>query len=99
MDEMIQEISKYANGTYLEVVWDYGELVMSGIIDTIYETNHGFDEEDDYKEFYACAFRIENIITNKKGKVFEVDTLIELSIENQPTQIHLQDGTIIWRNC
>lgn len=99
MDAMMQAISKYANGTYLEVVWDYGEFVIFGSIDTIYETNNGFDEEDDaYQEFYACAFRIENIITNKKGKVFEVDTLIELSIENQPTQIHLQDGTIIWRN-
>lgn len=95
---MMQEICKYANGTYLDVVWNYGELVLSGSIDTIYETNNGFDEDEDgYKEFYACAFRVNNIITNKERKDFEANTLIEISIENQPTQIMLQDGTVIWK--
>ncbi|MCI8892575.1 MAG: hypothetical protein HFH34_14845 [Eubacterium sp.] len=98
MDEMMQEICKYANGTHLEVVWNYGECVLSGNIDTIYETNNGLDEEEEgYKEFYACAFRVNNIIVNKKRKAFEPDTLIEISIENQPTQIMLQDGTVIWK--
>lgn len=47
MDEMMQEICKYANGTHLEVVWNYGECVLSGNIDTIYETNNGLDEEEE----------------------------------------------------
>ena len=28
MDEMMKVISKYANGTYLRVEWDNGQLVL-----------------------------------------------------------------------
>ena len=30
MDEMMKVISKYANGTYLRVEWDNGQLVLEG---------------------------------------------------------------------
>lgn len=47
MDEMMKVISKYANGTYLKVEWENGQLVLKGKIDTIYESNNGLEEEDD----------------------------------------------------
>lgn len=98
MDEMMQEICKYSNGTYLIVEWEYGRVVLEGIIDTIYESNNGLDEEDNnYKEFYACAFKIKKICKNSSSKIYGVDNLIELSIENQPTLIALADSSIIWK--
>lgn len=98
MDEMMKAINKYANGTYLKVEWENGQLVLEGRIDTIYETNNGFEEEDDgYKEFYACAFSVENIVSNPKEKECHIGGLIEISIENEPTLIALDNGSIIWR--
>ena len=97
MDEMIKQISNYSNGTYLKVEWEYGQLVLEGKIDTIYESDNGLDEDDDgYKEFYACAFRIEKIISNEINKSIVLNSLIEISIENTPTKITLQDGNILW---
>ena len=65
MDEMMREISKYPNGTYLKIEWENSQLVLEGIIDTIYETDNGLEEDDTgYMEFYACSFRIEKIIKN-----------------------------------
>lgn len=98
MDEMMKAISKYANGTYLRVEWNDGQLALEGKIDTIYESNNGLDEEDDgYKEFYACAFNVENILNNLNDKECPIGGLIEISIENEPTLIELNDGSIIWR--
>ena len=99
MDEMMKEISKYANGTYLKVEWESGKLILDGRIDTIYESDNGLDEEDaGYKEFYACAFRVENILENSKDTICTVGSLIEISVENQPTLITLQNGSIVWAN-
>ncbi len=97
MDEMMKVISKYSNGTYLRVEWDNGQLVLEGKIDTIYESNNGLEEEDDgYKEFYACAFSVENILNDLKDKGCRIAGLVEISMENEPTLIALEDGTIIW---
>lgn len=46
MDEMMREINKYPNGTYLKLEWEDRQLVLEGIIDTIYETDNRLDEED-----------------------------------------------------
>ncbi len=97
MDEMMKEISQYSNGTYLRVEWECGQLVLEGKIDTIYESDNGLEEDDDgYKEFYACAFRVEKIISNENNKSIVLNSLIEISIENQPTKITLKDGNILW---
>lgn len=98
MDEMMKQISKYPNGTYLRVEWQHGQLVLEGKIDTIYESDNGLEEEEDgYKEFYACAFRIEKILNNNINKRFILNSLIEISIENEPTVITLKDGCILWK--
>ncbi len=49
---MVREISKYPNGTYLKIEWENSQLVLEGIIDTIYETDNGLEEDDaGYMEF------------------------------------------------
>lgn len=98
MDEMMKVISKYANGTYLKVEWGNGQLVLEGKIDTIYESNNGLEEEEDgYNEFYACALNIENIVNNLTNKKCHIGGLIEISVENEPSLITLDNGSIIWR--
>ena len=97
MDEMMREISKYANGTCVRIKWKNDQLVLGGRIDTIYETDNGVDKEDiNYKEFYACALRVEKIIQNPKNIDCSINSLVEISVENQPTLITLFDGSIIW---
>lgn len=99
MDEMMKAISKYANGTWLRLEWDNGKLILEGKIDTIYESNNGLEEDDEgYKEFYACAFSVEKVFNNSKDKECKKGGLIEISIENEPTLISLNDGSIIWKN-
>lgn len=98
MDEMIREISKYPNGTYLKLECEDGQLVLEGKIDTIYETDNRLDEEDiRYREFYACAVKIKKIIQNLKDKDCNINDLIEISVENQPALITLYDGSIVWK--
>lgn len=55
------------------------------------------EEDAGYKEFYACAFRVENIVNNQNDKECNIGGLIEISIENEPTLIALNDGNVIWK--
>lgn len=97
MDELIKAISQYPNGTKLSVEWDNG-LELNVKIDTIYESNNGIaDDEEGYQEFYACAVEIISIIKNQNNKDgISEGRLIEISIENSPKSIKLEDGTSIW---
>ena len=97
MDKMMKKICKFPNGTNLRVEWQYGELVLDGTIDKIYETDNGLDEEDGFKEYYGCAFKINNIINNDTDKNFTENSLIETSVENEPTLIMSNEGIIIWK--
>ena len=95
---MMKKIAIYPNGTYLTVFWDKEKLVLQGSIDTIYESDNCLDEDDPkYKEFYACAFQIDKIITKPSNFEKTEGDLIEISIENQPTLIALLDGTVVWK--
>ncbi len=99
IDDMVREISKYPNGTYLKIEWENSQLVLEGIIDTIYETDNGLEEDDaGYMEFYACSFRIEKIIKNVSNRNYNIGSLMEISIENPPVIITLHDGSIIWQD-
>ena len=96
-DEMLQVLSKYPNGTLLRFCWNYGALVIDGIIDTIYETDNGSDENSkEYQEFYACAIQIKHIVKNTTNKFLMVNSLIEVSKNNPPTSIELPNGVVIW---
>ena len=97
MDEMLRKISNYPNGTFLKITWEYGNMVIEGVIDTIYKTDNGLDMDDkEYQEFYACAVMVKKVISNLKMEKLKMNQLIELSKANQPTSIELEDGTIIW---
>ncbi len=97
LDKMMSELCKYPNGTELKVEWDQGKVILFGEIDTIYESDNGLNDEDDgYKEYYACAFKVKEIIKNLTDQNFEKNMLVEISIENQPTLITLEDNQIIW---
>ena len=97
MDEMLEKISRYPNGTFLKISWENGNLIIEGEIDTVYETDNGLDEDDDkYQEFYACTVTVHKVINNLTYKIINTDDLVEVSIENSPTRIELDDGTLIW---
>ena len=98
MDEMMRTFSKYPNGTCLKVSWDFGKIVIVGLIDTIFETNNGLEEDaENYREYYACAFKVEKIVKNWKDINIKQGQLIEISEYNKPTGIEMEDGTVIWR--
>ena len=96
MDFMISKIMDYCNGTYMKIVWkDKCELI--GKIDTIYESCNCLSEDDpNYKEYYACAVEIIRIIYASDNFNKQIGELIEISIDNQPSKIELEDGTVIW---
>ena len=96
-DKMMQVLCKYPNGTLLRFCWDYGVLVIDGMIDTIYETDNGADESsNEYQEFYACAILIKRIIENTTNRFLMENSFIEVSKINQPTSIELPNGVVIW---
>lgn len=97
MDKMMQLLSAYPNGTFLRISWGSGKVVIEGILDTIYETDNGAEiDEEQYQELYACAVLVKNVIRNLSNRFLAANTLIEVSIQNQPSKIELVDGTIIW---
>lgn len=98
MDEMMRQISTFPNGTLLRIGWESGKVVIEGILDTIYETDNGAEiDEEQYQEFYACAVLVEKVVRNLSDSPLAVNTLIEVSIENQPSKIELADGMVIWK--
>lgn len=99
MDELIKRIARYPNGTTLVIEWEDG-CIAEGKIDTIYETFNDLEFHDpDYKEFYACAFFITNIIhCAKKENHLAKGDLIEISNQKPPLKIYLEDNTVIWES-
>lgn len=97
MDEMIYAISQYDNGTYLVMEWENAGLILGGQIETIYQTDNRKPERvTTFREFYACAFRIINILKNLSANAYYSNSLMEISYEAPPSRISLEDGTVIW---
>lgn len=98
MDEMLKAISGYPNGTYLQVEWTEADLILGGVIDTIYQTDNGVPEgTSGFREFYACSFRIKDVIRNMSGHPYSVNSLMEISMEAPPTVITLRDDRPVWK--
>lgn len=95
--DVVSVLNRYPNGTRLRIVLEEGRIILEGVIDTIYETCNNLDDNDGRcVEYYACAFMITRVAKNFSTTKFEEDTLLELSKYNEPLQIELQDGTVIW---
>lgn len=95
---MLRKISEYSNGTVLKMSWQDGDDVIEGVIDTIYETNNGVNEnEDGYQEYYACTVVIKKIIHNLTNRALSVNQLIEIAKIDEPTSIELENGRSIWK--
>lgn len=98
MNDMMQEISQFPNGTYLRMTWAHEGLILGGTIDTIYETDNGrIEGTPSYREYYACAFRIKRVFENPNNSVYPEGSLIEISPDTAPTMIALEDGSLVWR--
>lgn len=98
MDEMLKAISHFPNGTYLKLEWINANVILGGIIDTIYQTDNGKPENTStFREYYACAFRIKDIIQNMSSIQYSINSLMEVSMEAPPSKITLQNDVIVWR--
>lgn len=100
MDELLTAINKYPNGTKLVINWKNG-MEIKGEIDTIYETNNGLEiDEEGYQEYYACAFNVLDILHSSEEKLYlEIGGLIEVSMQDPPMRLMLEDGTPVWEKC
>lgn len=94
----MKEIMKYPNKTRLIIKWNNSGLIIYGSIDTIYESCNCLNEDEPrYLEYYACTIKIIEIKNKPKDFKKKIGDLQEISIENQPSTISLDDGTIIWK--
>ena len=93
MDKMLCTISRYPTGTQLTVELQDGGIV-SGHIDTMYETDNGLELDDKgYEEFHAWLLSIENIEKHSsETKPFLIGGLWEFSKQNLPRRIILNTG-------
>lgn len=95
MDELIFKLNKYHNWDRLILKYDDG-AVLSGYIDTIYETDNGLDEDEiNFEEFDACAFRIDNVIKNSVRE-YRKSEYIEVSRFNAPYLIVDSNNKVVW---
>lgn len=97
MDELIRAINRYPDGTKLIIKYKIN-FAIKGEIDTIYETNNEFDEnEEGYEEYYACAFNVKSVQGDvPKEFDVEVGSLIEVSMQKPPLGVYLENGTTLW---
>ena len=97
MDEMLKAISRFPNGTYLKLEWTAANVTLGGIIDTIYQTDNGKPENTStFREYYACAFRIKDVIQNLSSIQYSANTLMEVSMEAPPSKITLKNDVVVW---
>ncbi|MCR5824222.1 MAG: hypothetical protein K6G60_07320 [Lachnospiraceae bacterium] len=97
MDKLMEFISIFENGTYLNLIW-YDKCCIGGIVDTIYEGYlESSDEQKEDDEYYACAFRITDIFQNKCYWNIKIGQLIEVSKYRSPDEILLETGETVWK--
>jgi hypothetical protein len=99
MDNLIRAINVHPNGTTL-IVKKAGKYEIKGEIDTIYETDNGEEDAENYQEFYSCLFLVQEVLNIYDEQTnIEVDSLIDITIQDPPNEICLETGEVIWKYC
>ena len=97
MDELIKAISKYPKGTAFVVTLSTG-LKIKAELDMVYETDNGVGQnEPGYQAYHAGVLKVLNILNSlPQNEDNEIDVLIEISMQDPPEGIWLEDGTLVW---
>ncbi|MGP1910121.1 hypothetical protein ACTSEZ_18270 [Metabacillus sp. JX24] len=104
-DTLIETLIKFEDSELI-VEWENG-LIVSGKLDTVFETDNGLEESDFYyAEYDAAVFRVSKILSPPASIEDDVyhwlttgkGTLIEISLhEHPPITIALTNGKGIWK--
>lgn len=99
LDEMMKILFSYPGGTFLRIEWDSKGLMLEGVIDLKYESDNCLEEDNsEYREYYAMTIMITNILKRPNWFQKNVGDFLEISIENQPSKIELNNGIVIWND-
>jgi hypothetical protein len=72
-------------------------IKILGAIDTIYETDNGLEPDaEGFKEFFACLIEIKTLLSNTSDSGYRIGSLIEITINEPPKGIWLEDNTRIY---
>lgn len=95
-NSLLKTISKYPNGTEFLISLE-NDTEAEVILDTIYETDNGLEEEEDgFKEYTAALFMIKKILRSAKNEL-EEGSLYEVSILEPPKELKLLSGESLWK--
>ena len=86
MSPLFRLISDNPNAVFRFELTD--NSVVTARLDTCYETNNGYeDDERGFEEYFACLFKIEEIVQNKAR--YKKGDFIEINYHNFPKSIKI----------
>ncbi|MFS8188854.1 hypothetical protein ACMG4J_19160 [Rossellomorea marisflavi] len=105
-DPLIKALKDHRKSTIV-MEWENG-LKVSGKLDTIFETDNGYEDDDvNFKEYDSAIFRVDNILSEPhdvdnviyKWLANHKGDLIEVSLYNDcPSILKLTNGVTIWKH-